>query len=609
MAVLDSTVARQRRRRRLIAGGIGAAIAGLVLCVALGFGPEKTQLYLHRQARAQLANVWDEARRAAVERAIVATGVSYAEDTWRRTEVLLDRYAEAWITAHVDATQATLVRHEQPQAVLEKRLQCLRGRRRNLHLLTAELSHIAVHAVPEVILAVRQLPPISSCADQDYLNARIKPPEDPDVAARVQQLRDQLARAAELEKLGMYEEGLSVADQVVSSATKLDYRPLLAEATLRRGYLQERKGDYQRADSTLRDAYFLARKAEHPAVALAAAIRLIYVVGYQHARYQAGREWGRHAEVELDKLRSPEHRVRWLVNLGITFYEEHRYQEAENYYRRAMAVAERSLDRGHILLSRVSQNLGNTLSEQKKYPEAELQFRRALHIRQQALGTGHPYAVQLLLNLGFLFINQGALPSAAKHFQRALIINTASVGPDHPYVGDALRGLGAVYQMQGDHDRAAQLLGRSLAIHEQAFGPEHPRVADLVHMLGAISLARGHHVEATALCRRALSVLEKTGGPDHPSVTPPLITLAEIELGRSRPSNAVQVAERALAVRQATRATPVELAEARFVLARALGANGTERARALQLARSARAIFQDAAAGQELAAVEAWLRR
>ena len=53
-------------------------------------------------AEAELAGLWDDARKQEVEAAILGTRLSYARGTWERVEPRLDAYAEEWAAAHLD---------------------------------------------------------------------------------------------------------------------------------------------------------------------------------------------------------------------------------------------------------------------------------------------------------------------------------------------------------------------------------------------------------------------------------------------------------------------------------------------------------------------------
>ncbi|HWN69964.1 MAG TPA: serine/threonine-protein kinase, partial [Haliangium sp.] len=114
-----------RTRRRWSMGILGGGIAALGVVAVIGLTGSDRRAAVCTGASARIAEVWNQEQKVAIERAMLATGVSYAAGTWQRTRALLDRYADEWAAAHTDACEATAVRHEQSGEVLDQRMQCL----------------------------------------------------------------------------------------------------------------------------------------------------------------------------------------------------------------------------------------------------------------------------------------------------------------------------------------------------------------------------------------------------------------------------------------------------------------------------------------------------
>ena len=244
------------RRRRWVALSLGIGALGL----GTGIGVDRYAAWADRctGATRQLRGIWDDGRKPAVEAAILGTALSYAPDTWGRVERGLDEYAAAWVDAYTDACEATAVRHEQSEEHMGQRMSCLRERQQHLRATVDELTQADPTTVEHAVEAVTSLPGLSRCTDVEALAATVPPPEDPAVAERVTALDDQLVEARTKQRAGRYDEGLQVAEAVVSEATTLGYEPLLARAWLRQGTLQRATGDYEGAVTTLQRAYELA---------------------------------------------------------------------------------------------------------------------------------------------------------------------------------------------------------------------------------------------------------------------------------------------------------------------------------------------------------------
>ena len=121
-----------------------------------------------------------------------------------------------------------------------------------------------------------------------------------------------------------------------------------------------------------------------------------------------------------------------------------------------------------------------------------------------------------------------------------------------------------------------------------------------------VDIATGDFDEAKALGERALAIWEASLGPDHADVAYALVPLAQVALAQGRPAEARRLAERALALRESG-SLEGDLAEARFVLARAIV--GEDPTRAFALAEQARATCRAGGVteAQALAEIEAWL--
>ena len=127
MAVPKRRLSHSRRRNRRLALALTlvalAAAAYTYRWLVLRGLAERQGLCA--AAAHNLAGVWDPDRKEAVRKAMLATGLAYADDTWQRVAGRLDDYTAAWVPQHGDACQATYLRGEQSPALLDRRMACL----------------------------------------------------------------------------------------------------------------------------------------------------------------------------------------------------------------------------------------------------------------------------------------------------------------------------------------------------------------------------------------------------------------------------------------------------------------------------------------------------
>ncbi|HEX8795974.1 MAG TPA: serine/threonine-protein kinase, partial [Polyangiaceae bacterium] len=108
-ALLDDLL-RDPARRWWRAAAVAASVA-IVAASAVGAArvAASRQDQLCAGGDAEASEVWSADAQRRIEAALLETGVPYAADTWQRTRAQIDRYMDAWTTAHRQTCQATRV--------------------------------------------------------------------------------------------------------------------------------------------------------------------------------------------------------------------------------------------------------------------------------------------------------------------------------------------------------------------------------------------------------------------------------------------------------------------------------------------------------------------
>ena len=505
-------------------------------------------------ARDQLGGVWDDARRQTVEAAILGTEVSYAPSTWTRVQTQLDAYADAWMSKHTDVCEATVVRQEQSEEAMALRMRCLGQRRSSLRAAADVLADADAEVVANAVKLAAGLPSLSRCDDVDWLEQQdqlMPPPEDPDVVAEVEQLRERLAQIAVMHEAGRYAEALEQAEPVVQRAEARGYPPLRAEAYYWRGELRNRTGAYTKAEQDLLLAHSLAVEHHHDVVMLDAAQSLTYVVGYNLARHEAGQQWGLTAALPLARRSGdPAELATSLSNLGATSFSRGEYEDAKEYQQQALVIRQQVLGNEHPKVADVLNNLGNTYLTQGKPEDASGYYQRALAIQQETLGGDHPDVARTLYNLGSMYLIQGEYEDAKEYLGRALTIWTEALGADHPHVARALSILANVLSRQGEYADAEEHHRRALEIRRRALGDDHPLVAGSLVSLGNMYANQRKYLESVPMYRRALEIQRTALGAEHPHVATTLNNLGAATKNLGEYEQALAYHEQALEIRQ-----------------------------------------------------------
>ncbi|MFN0249484.1 MAG: tetratricopeptide repeat protein [Kofleriaceae bacterium] len=647
----DPVLARRKRVRQVAVGAVitvfaGVAVTAVVRDDAAGEPP-------CAGFEAKLAGVWDPRRAVQLRATFAGTALPYAADTFTRVATQLDAYGHGWVAARVDACEATRVSGDQSEAQLELRMACLDRRLVDLEALVDVLGTSPnASVIDNAITATHALAPLTDCANLDALSQGIQLPADASVRGRVAELQRTLGTVTALYETGQYTAGLTSARSVEAASRPLQFAPILAEALHLRARLEHASGDATAAVATYETAIPVAADARDDVRVAQLWADLVHVLGSlarvddaiklrpaaEAAFKRAGSPpaieiklltsygdvytaQGKPAEAQTqyeralainDKALGPTDRRfsgTILNNLGIAQQQQGAYAEAVHTYRRALEIDEAVLGPDHPMLAMVLVNLGVGLAEAGDYDGARPYDLRALAILEKSLGPDHPNVGAVVDNIGAGYLSQGRYDEARPYQLRAIAIFEASKGPDDPFLAGALANLGVAYHAQDKHEEARQAALRSLAIYTKASGPDHPTVATPLLLLGAIDSARGEHQTGLASYQQALAIYEKALGPAHPDVATALTGIAQESLALGRIPAARTAAERALSIRDQPDTPAFELAETRFVLARALWSDVSARPRARVLAEQARDGFGAAAGAgaKSLVEVTAWL--
>lgn len=256
-----------------------------------------------------------------------------------------------------------------------------------------------------------------------------------------------------------------------------------------------------------------------------------------------------------------------LSSLGAQFYHAADYKNAESKLRQALAISPDDETRAGLLF-----NLAADLRMQSRLPEAEELYKRAIALRETISGPDAPELARALAGLALAFIQQGDLSSAAESAERAVRVSAntsdarqsasarnslctllllraqparageierhvieelkkSDATESHEYV-DALTNLASSRLALQDLPQAELDLLEAEAIALRIAGPAHPLTAAIWNNLGKVLAAKGESKPAEALYRKAIDAWRISLGPNHPNVACGLANLAALYQAR-----------------------------------------------------------------------------
>lgn len=643
-ALADDPVIRRRRW-----GWRALAVAGGGLVIASALVVQRQRVGVCRGAEQRLAGVWDAPARDAVAASFARTGVPYAADAARTVTRALDDYARAWIDQRTVACEATRIRGEQSEELLDLRMQCLDERLTDLRERTAVFAHADRSTVEKAVESVHDLAPVTACSATAELRAQVRLPATAAARQGADEVRGHVARADALVGSARFQEASVEAKAAVDRARVLGYAPALAEALRVQGTVLERTGDYAGSATTYREAIAEAAAGHDEELAASAWIEMIRVIGERLAHYDEAERLLWVARADQGRLSDPGALPAKLLSLeGALDWRQGRYAQADTVLRQAILLLKARLGDRHPDAGKALGLLGIVLEAQGKPAEAEACHVEELSIMEEAFGAEHPSTIPALTHLADARGARGDHRAAVTLYERALRIDQESLGREHPIVGQIHNNLADELLALGDADEAIRHEEQAIAIWETSIGARHVNMGSGLYNLGIAYLMKGDGASALPPLQRSLDVFTATYGASHLVLMGDLLAIAQaldlvgraaeartfetraIDLDARLPpaereyERPVRVAlgealiRRGLAARAITTLEPalqenegdaVTLAPARFALARALVAAGGDKARAESLARQALEAMRSAGPRDAKAAeaVARWL--
>lgn len=461
------------RRRRSVAMAAAMTIAALVAIM----GAERVATRGQRMCRGatdKLAGIWElddgGHRRVAVHNAVLATGRSFAEETWTRVSALLDDYGRHWTDAYTDACEATHVRGDQSAEVLDLRMSCFEGERTSLRALTDLLSQVDGSTLVGAVDAAHALPLIERCSDIAALRAAVPLPESPAARTRIAGLEKHLAEAKALSDTGQWVTARRQVGPLVEAARTVGYEPLLAETLNLRTWLEAELGDSVTSVKTAEEAVWVALAAHRDDIATECAGYLVVANGSALGRWEESERWEALARALLRRMGPGHDRIAaWFhQDRGVVLQRRGDYASAFVEIELGLSLKRKSLPPNHPDLARSLRELALLDIELDKGGPALVAVEQALAIDRAAYGSNGPHLWDSMDDRGEVLEFLHRYPEAERDLRSSIDLAVTFVGTDHPWTAYPLTALGKTLVAEGKYREAASVLEKALRIRERA---------------------------------------------------------------------------------------------------------------------------------------------
>jgi tetratricopeptide (TPR) repeat protein len=467
----------------------------------------------------KLAGIWElhapdqpeGSRQSQIHASFLRTGKSYAADVYESVTRALTGYAQSWSRMYQETCEATHIRHEQSEEVLDLRMACLQERLNEFHALSDVFADATGEVVENAVSATNALATLDRCSDVPTLRAVIRPPDDSRAVARVAEMRKRLAATKAQFDAGRWRETLKVVPDLLSHAREVGYQPLVAEVLDFAGKAYVKANDMRTAEKALVEAYRVADASRHDEVRGEVATSLVFVIGAQEGDMQDALRWSEAATAVLQRLGGHELLRAWLLNnLGCAYTVHHDTTEAIRAMKEGLELKEKLLGTDHTDVALSEGNLAFVLFGAGRAAEALPHVDRAIQIFERKVGSAHPDLFNQLNNRGEFLNSVGRPEEAVRSFTRAISLWERELGNDDQNLAYPLTGLGIAYLAVEKPGNAIEPLERAIRLRAHAQVDPSDQAQTLFALARALSESGREQSRARHLAEDAKAAYSKS---------------------------------------------------------------------------------------------------
>jgi serine/threonine protein kinase len=274
--------------------------------------------------------------------------------------------------------------------------------------------------------------------------------------------------------------------------------------------------DYEEAEQLALSAATEARKRTPPNTK--GFIQALELAGLSaQAAIQFPRAWQhfKDAEVLTDPTRDAEEWAKLQDAIATLLFDQGKYREAEQLFRRVIAVRARAMGPEHVDTLASRHRLVYVLNEEEKHEEAETEARQVVTLREKILGSEHPDTLLSRYNLASALYHSGKYVQAEELYRKVVAADERVIGPEHPRTLAARIGLANTLNDQGKYKEAIDAYRSVIKLDNKAYGPEHPITLNDRMDLATALQADHQYAKAEAEYREVIALQTRVLGPEH----------------------------------------------------------------------------------------------
>lgn len=214
-------------------------------------------------------------------------------------------------------------------------------------------------------------------------------------------------------------------------------------------------------------------------------------------------------------------------NIGLIYWKLGKNDEALEYYKKALAIAEKYVNINPLPALPIYNNLGAFYDSQKNYKEALTNYKKVLDIldREKLLDTYPEQSATLYNNMGIIYDNLKEFNDSLKYHLKALEMREKFLGKNHPDTASSYNNIGCLYKKlieekyiansDASLDYTLTFLRKAMEIQERILGKEHPDTANSYNNIGSLYYAEQDYHKALEYFEKALKIYKEKLGEGH----------------------------------------------------------------------------------------------
>lgn len=192
--------------------------------------------------------------------------------------------------------------------------------------------------------------------------------------------------------------------------------------------------------------------------------------------------------------------------IGDLCYPDDAWYSSEYYAKAIEICASQGVET--IDLAEICERAAKSFVAIAEFEEAEEYYLKALKLKEKLLGEGHSSIASLYNEIGLFY--QYHPEKAIPYYQKALDIWIKETNIDPFDISTSYYNIGAAYVKLQDYPKALEYLNKSLDIRTREYGEMNPYVALVIGQIGGVYFEQEDYARAHELFSKAYDILKKT---------------------------------------------------------------------------------------------------